>query len=552
MCNFTAWRFLVFASCVSFSLTSVSLAAPPSGVTRPIERFPIPRPIPIPTLPPGSSPDEREISRAKQNAEFRKLIGAGGPVTFDLSSGVSPAYTGVSADEAQRKGLNFLLNFTSKKSDLVKVGAGDIDEGKVTLSEFTGRDGKSVDINDVLNMDVFRSLERQGKVKNPYSCPGDEKETYRIDFMAATMTSPEVYYDVAGFPKTWPQLARQLGVSDNSPGEVATNFNPNRVIVDRSRITIGEGPRVLEFEERKGKLKRTVYRSYDFSSTPLEGDEEKFSDTAQHPNDFKGKAGEFIFHLDNGFLGFYLAGGNGARQDLAPADVVKNKEYIGPKTVSAHNNPQIRAPFDCLRCHSGGFIGEAGGFDIEKFTAGKLQRKLITEAEVERAKGRYVKGAVYDEQSEQDSDIFRKAMKDADAYIEWKAGKPAALLPDFAAQYKKDIKSLAQLAKELGFKDQDGKTAAQLFRAAVTAPRNTTWRKRLFGEDKVPEGDEIPAIPRKEFADLFCDLKLTLIDQEALTPVLRIPKPLPRPIPRPIPRPFDLLEKKAPTGSGHD
>ena len=478
-------------------------------------------PDPRPT-PPSSQP--RPVTGETSDRFTSRLTPQrfGTDFTFDLSSGVVPDYKehGVTdtEDEIRRKGLNFLLNFTSRSPELVRVNKEDIHDGRITLNEFGSKGGKTVELNDVLNMDGIQFLQRIGKIKNPYSCPGDESNVYRADFLASVISSPEVYYEVARLPPNWGDLAKQLGVSTNPPGQTDLNFNKNKVVVEEAKLTLGSAPRVLEFESRRGKLKRTVYRSYDFSSHPVHGEEEEFSDIGAHPTDFKAKAGEFIFSLDNGFQGYYLAGGDGKRQELAPADVVVSKSSLGPKTVSAHKDPAVRAPFDCMRCHSGGLLGEPTGFSISTLTGPKVEKLLLTEEAAKTAEKGYTTGEKYDKQTKEDSDTFVQAIKEADAYVKLKNKKPAPIVADFAGMFRKNITSLAQMARELGFKDEPKNKAEDQLKAALSLPRNATWRKRLgFSEDKVT--NEGLSISRKEWGNLFCDLKSTLIEQKALRPI---------------------------------
>lgn len=465
-------------------------------------------------------------------------------ITFDLSSGVIPEYKDQKPDDVRRKSLNFLLNMTSRSPDLLKVAPEDIKDGKISIP--------GSDLKDHLDIQAIKRFEREltrktGARANPYACFPREENTYRTDYLASLLTDPEAYYAAAGIPATYAELARKLKLKKaiRAPQDMERDRNPNKIVAPRSKITIGEGPRVLFWEEMD--VKRTFYGSTDF---PLakRGLDRQFGDITK----LKGKAGEFIFSLPNGFHSYALYGADGSRQNVAPADVVQNVDGIGPSTVSSHSDPAIRAPFDCMRCHNGGLRGGSQKFELRDFLAARKKAGLVDEDTIKAMEEFWTTNQAYQKQRTEDNQVFREALETADAYIPIGAkGNPGddlspgyPLAADLAAVYEHDL-NLGQIARELGLKPAE-------LKKALSSSANVKWRERLnFKDGKITDDY---SISRETFSQLFCDLKKTLIRQRVIRPSELGTEPRPDDSgPIPVPQPNHTpITGRGDSGGGED
>jgi hypothetical protein len=253
------------------------------------------------------------------------------------------------------------------------------------------------------------------------------------------------------------------------------------------------------FREDLKQPKRAFYGSTDFPKVK-NGLDRKYGDLM----DLRGKAGEFIYSLPNGFHAYYLAGENGERQNVAPADVVANTDGIAISSLSAHNNPTIQAPSDCMRCHARGLQGGKQAFDFETYIAPKVEAGLVSKEEVEELKKYWMKNTEYLKKKQADNEIFQEALSKADAAI-----GAFPLMPDLVAAYHQDV-SFDQLARELGL-------PKETLTLALFSKQNASWRKRLGLKDDLSAVKTF-AVPREKVEALYCDLKKTLLEQNIIKP----------------------------------
>lgn len=220
-----------------------------------------------------------------------------------------------------------------------------------------------------------------------------------------------LYYEFAGIPKGQKKgqtdedaLFELLGIG-NAKETFDRLRSDQRVAVFRSGVT-GKPRRVDILRSLSGRDSAGIVSvTHDPKDASV--------DVGQHPImnlvEFKDDARELIYERANGFLGYALYDGKGARQDEAPSDVANDR------TVPAPHSLRLQPAISCIRCHGG------DGSDGWKPLTNDVKRLL---------KGR---ADILDDASNRQGDLADVL----DRLAGWYAGSPDRLLTrardDFAA-----------------------------------------------------------------------------------------------------------------------
>ena len=159
----------------------------------------------------------------------------------------------------------------------------------------------------------------------------------------------EAYYQLMDIPEDLPSFLNSLGCDLQGDFD---EFNEDLFLmgVRQSRIALQKNRMILLTECQNGSFSSTydtvlenvtsVGRSLSINPFPLEArDNATFAHDAQ----------EFIFVMENGFLGFALFNAAGLRENFAPTNIVTD-------TSRAPIDPTIRNARSCYSCHANGYI----------------------------------------------------------------------------------------------------------------------------------------------------------------------------------------------------
>lgn len=169
------------------------------------------------------------------------------------------------------------------------------------------------------------------------------------NFLDTIFRQSELYYLLTNAPATFPELESQLGCRYRRDLQF---FDALFVGLTTSPISIQKN-RAISFHECRDNLLMTV--TYDVVSGDANSNLQQFPLIAGTggTNFFNFAAGEIIYEMPNGLLGYYLADAeNGKllnRANAAPTNIVQCTE-----TDSGCINAEIRAANSCHGCHRAG------------------------------------------------------------------------------------------------------------------------------------------------------------------------------------------------------
>jgi hypothetical protein len=155
----------------------------------------------------------------------------------------------------------------------------------------------------------------------------------RADWFVANASQPPLYHSILGLPNSAQELEQRLGI------DVARNLAEERSVA-RAGIRnsgVSQNNRIVE---RHLSPFGAYWRSYDFRSNL--DDQNIFKDPINpHP-----AGGEIIFNLPNGMQAYLLVNGQGKRLDVAPIEIVSDRNYP--------DDPVIKNGRSCMSCHYAG------------------------------------------------------------------------------------------------------------------------------------------------------------------------------------------------------
>jgi serine/threonine-protein kinase len=172
----------------------------------------------------------------------------------------------------------------------------------------------------------------------------------RADWFIANASRPPLYNTLLALPANARALEQQLGV------DLATDFlNGKLRRAGFLRSNVSSQNRLVErHESRFG----AYWRSYDFKTSQNRDSLIAFplgpgpALIPNHPfanNAFEQAGGELIFNLPNGLQGYMLIDSKDNRIDVAPIEVVRDREETS-------GTPQIVTGLSCIACHVNGTI----------------------------------------------------------------------------------------------------------------------------------------------------------------------------------------------------
>jgi serine/threonine-protein kinase len=289
----------------------------------------------------------------------------------------------------------------------------------------------------------------------------------RADWFIATASRPPLYHTLLALPNNARQLEQQLGV------ELSADFLNGKL--RRSgflKSNVSSQNRLLErHDSRYG----AYWRSYDFRSSqnrdsliafPL-GPGPAFIANHPFPNlAFEQAGGELIFNLPNGLQGYMLIDSKDNRIDIAPIEVVRDRDETS-------GTPQIVNGLSCIACHANGMITGDNLKDVvrEGSAVDGAARTLVDEL--------YIAPADMDKLLESDAQRFQRAMKRTLAQFPLPGGEePVSAV---AKPFNKRGVDLKTAAFELGLADP------QILQQAI----QTNQTLRQLGLEPLAQGNAI-------------------------------------------------------------
>lgn len=165
------------------------------------------------------------------------------------------------------------------------------------------------------------------------------------DWFAYAVTRPPLYHDMLDLPRSVRNLERKLGI------DVSANIQTGQASrAALARSDVSRNNRLLERHEIKA-YKGAYWKSYDFASVRTDLHKNILVDPlgpGLGTHAFRNDAGEIIFHLPNGLLGFLIVDGQGNRLDSAPVTVVSD--------TMRSQHPVVETGVSCMNCHRIGFM----------------------------------------------------------------------------------------------------------------------------------------------------------------------------------------------------
>lgn len=160
------------------------------------------------------------------------------------------------------------------------------------------------------------------------------------DWLIANASRGKLYYDLLELPATDKGLERLVQV------DVARGFQEETVVrAGFNGSGVSKNNRVLE---RHDSIFGAWWRSHDFSDN---SNRQNIFENPLGPlagrHSFKPAGGEVIFHLPNGFQGYFLSDGDGRRVEKGPIDIVSDP---------GRPDRQVEVGLSCMNCHSKGLL----------------------------------------------------------------------------------------------------------------------------------------------------------------------------------------------------
>ncbi len=214
---------------------------------------------------------------------------------------------------------------------------------------------------------------------------GQSLPCVRADWFIATASRPPLYHSLLALPGNARQLEQQLGV------DLPANFLNNKLRrAGFLKSNVSSQNRLIERHDTRFGA---YWKSYDFRSSqnreslvgfPL-GPGPAFIPNHPFPAAaFEQAGGEIIFHLPNGLQGYMLVDGRDNRIDVAPIEVVRDRQETS-------GTPQIVTGLSCMACHVNGTINGDNVKDVirdgsaaEGDAGNKVEQLYVAHAEMDR------------------------------------------------------------------------------------------------------------------------------------------------------------------------
>jgi serine/threonine-protein kinase len=289
----------------------------------------------------------------------------------------------------------------------------------------------------------------------------------RADWFVATASRPPLYHTILGLPTTARQLEQQLGVDLQADflngklrraGFLKSNVSSQNRMIERHDSHFG-----------------AYWKSYDFRSSQNRDNLITFplgpgpASIAGHPFPaaaFEQAGGEIIFNLPNGLQGYMLVDGRDNRIDVAPIEVVRDREETS-------GTPQIVNGLSCMACHVNGMITGDNLKDVvrEGSAADGAARRKVEQL--------YAPPAEMDQLLQKDGERFQRALKRAlESFPQGAAEEPVSAV---ARPFLKKGIDLKTAAFELGLRDP------QVLQQAILTNRTL----RQLGLEPLAQGNAI-------------------------------------------------------------
>jgi hypothetical protein len=301
------------------------------------------------------------------------------------------------------------------------------------------------------------------------SITGSRLPYIRADWFVAAASVPPLYHDLLGLPKSVQELEKLLGV--NSSRNLEEEKNVVRAGVRNSGVS-----QYNRTVERHVSVYGAYWKSFDFRSNL--GNQNIFND----PLKLNPAGGEIIFNLPNGLQAYFLSDAAGRRIDVAPIDIVSDRNYPF--------DPVIRNGRSCMSCHF------AGMKSIKDDVREVVQSQLNTNYDREKALALYAPQEVLDRFVDEDIDRFRKAVE--------KSGCKVA-----AGFQNEQINALSQKFKaELNVKDAASEAGLESEEFVDRLRRSRRLDSIGYGQLLVTNGGFKRDLWEKHFGDLVNELQL--------------------------------------------
>jgi serine/threonine-protein kinase len=345
-----------------------------------------------------------------------------------------------------RAGLAKLLNSLSWKKTMVHPRAIDAAE-TIYAVDLRDLDWDTPDRWQDITRGYPYGLRYDGRASNALRSLGDEVERLsgnplpyvRADWFIANASRPPLYNTLLALPVNARALEQQLGV--DLPADFL-NGKLRRAGFLRSNVS-SQNRLVERHESRFG----AYWRSYDFKTSQNRDSLITFplgpgaSSIPNHPfpnNAFEQAGGELIFNLPNGLQGYMLVDSKDNRIDVAPIEVVRDREETS-------GTPQIVTGLSCMACHVNGMI------------TGDNMKDVVRDGSAVDGPARTLLDRLYaspdemDQLLKQDSERFGRAVKRAlDGVADSKVDEPISAV---AKPFLRKNIDLQTAAYELGLAD---------------------------------------------------------------------------------------------------
>lgn len=162
------------------------------------------------------------------------------------------------------------------------------------------------------------------------------------DAFLAVASVPPLYHEILDIPATRQELEARFGIDIEANIQLEIDQNPGDVARAGFRNSdVSFHHRMIERHEFPDASNRVYWISYDFAGN--DGQKNFFA----FPFDFEEDGGEIIFNLPNGLQAYMLVDAAGNRLDVAPSNVVKDKNQEDGIVVNG---------MSCMGCHNRGMI----------------------------------------------------------------------------------------------------------------------------------------------------------------------------------------------------
>lgn len=403
--------------------------------------------------------------------------------------------------ERYRNAVNDLLNSLSWKSsiapppvivspELLRIRLADYGWDATTWRLLIASYPYAVDASAAATQDVIPAY------KELHSLIGESAPIVRADWLIATASSPPLYNALL---LRGVQPALQMAI----PGglallEAALNLAPTvaRAGVKKSSVSTNNGPRVVEV--RTIPTGGTYWRSYDFSSTKPP------PNIAATPFSFQEDAGEIIFSLPNGMLGYALASADGKLLERAPRDIAIDR------AMKSSGSDEIVNGLSCFSCH-----GEKGF--IKATDSVRAQHKKASQAD-DDVRAVYIASADFDKQLAAAASRYQEALaisRGVQPPRKFQLGNTIGThgqpIVSGARDYREPL-SLRSIAAEVGMDASDIKD---------TLFKSDTPRAHCVSEALRTTFTEASMISRSEWECLFRDIRAISTPRLSLTTMPR-------------------------------